>query len=272
MSGAEMEYPYSSEDAPLVRVGKVPFTVSNLDDATKSVISFATNRVGIPIRLANAYCVALAVDDSSYCSIFQGVGITYPDGAPVSWFMRRRNTLARTVRGPDLFCSVLDAGQALNIRHFFYGTTEKTLCALRDVVADKYPGAIWSGMFAPPFGAVTEALIDEAEERINRANPDIVWVALGTPKQDQIAALLAHRIDIPCIGVGAAFDFLAGTVKQAPGWIRGTGFEWVYRLAREPKRLWRRYLIGNPKFLYSAVFQSKTIPDSLDRAKGKIWE
>jgi len=135
-------------------------------------------------------------------------------------------------------------------RSFFYGDTDETLAALRESIEDKYPGHQVAGVFSPPFRALTREEDEEHVRMINEARPDVLWVGLGLPKQDRWIYEHAERLDVPvAIGVGAAFGFLSGHVKRCPAWIGGLGFEWAYRLAKEPRKLWRRSLIQGPQFL-----------------------
>ncbi|WP_230595379.1 WecB/TagA/CpsF family glycosyltransferase [Rhodococcoides fascians] len=185
-----------------------------------------------------------------------GNGVNFPDGTPVVWFMRGRTANgnhAKRVRGPSLFGEVLDRGREASLGHFFLGTDHDTLRKLVRNVSGAYPGVKISGTYDPPFGPVTEKFIDECAEKIQKTDAQIVWVALGTPKQDFVAARLAERTARPCLGVGAAFDFHAGTVREAPKWIQNCGMEWAYRLSQDPRRLWKRYLVGNFQFLYQAL-------------------
>nr|WP_254925661.1 MULTISPECIES: WecB/TagA/CpsF family glycosyltransferase [unclassified Rhodococcus (in: high G+C Gram-positive bacteria)] len=214
------------------------------------------NRLALPIRLSNAYCVALAGSDSTYRELLNGRGVNFPDGTPVIWFMRRRSAIGsepRRVRGPSLFGEVLREGRSSSLTHFFLGTDRETLSRLVRNVNEKYPGVVVSGTYDPPFAPVTEAFIDDCVEEVESSGADVVWVALGTPKQDYVAAQLARRTSRPCLGVGAAFDFHSGTVREAPEWVQKSGIEWLYRLSQDPRRLWRRYLIGNVQFLYQAL-------------------
>ncbi|MGY1740210.1 MULTISPECIES: WecB/TagA/CpsF family glycosyltransferase [unclassified Blastococcus] len=184
--------------------------------------------------------------------------VVYPDGRPIVWFMRwgRRKpgqNRPRQVRGPSLFKDVLQAGQAQGVRHFFYGTNEQTLDRLK-VAVEPLVGPIGiAGMLAPPYGSLSPQQLDEAAAVMRQSGAQIIWIALGTPKQDFVAAELASRTQLPCIGVGAAFDFLSGTTSEAPEVLRKLGLEWFYRLLREPRRLWRRYLLGNVRFLSVAI-------------------
>lgn len=241
-----------------VRVGKIDFASTTLSDATSIVIREIANKTPIPIRLSNAYCVALASEDPRYAKLFRDAGHTFPDGSPVVWFMRRRlkSKVPGRVRGPSLFHSVMKQTQSTPIRHFYLGSTDATLTALGISINSRYPDLQIAGMYSPPFTAPDSKFIEACAVQVEESNADVVWIALGTPKQDFVASLLAARVGMPCVAVGAAFDFTAGTVKEAPVWMQRSGLEWSYRLATEPKRLWRRYLIGNLRFLYSASMES----------------
>ncbi|RQM32215.1 WecB/TagA/CpsF family glycosyltransferase [Rhodococcus ruber] len=242
-------------DVMRARVGRVPFEVTTLAEAAEKVLNAGINHTAIPVRLSNAYCVALASNNPQYAALLNRDGWNFPDGTPVVWFIKRhrRFTNAQRVRGPSLFRLALDLGRRGNVRHFFLGTTDNTLTALTRRVEQDYPGICISGTYAPPFGDVDEKLISTCAEQILSSDAQIAWVALGTPKQDFLAAELAERTGRPCVAVGAAFDFVAGTAPEAPPWLQNSGFEWTYRLLKEPKRLWRRYLFGNVKFICVAL-------------------
>lgn len=242
-----------------IRVGKVPFDVSTIQGAVDRIMLAAENREGIPVRLSNAYCVALASKDSEYERLLGGHGLNFPDGAPVAWVMKARNRSnipVSRVRGPSFFFESIARSHNTQIRHFFLGTTDETLSSLVRTLKSEYPELNVAGTYAPPFAPLSESFIQDCYERIKESRADIVWVGLGTPKQDFVAAQLAARLDVPCAGVGAAFDFAAGTVREAPAWIQRSGTEWLYRLMSEPKRLWKRYLFGNARFIYSALAES----------------
>ena len=150
---------------------------------------------------------------------------------------------------PSLFRAVIDQGQTRGVRHFLLGATEDTLAALREALHVHYPGATIAGSYAPPFAPYSRESIAEWCEVVRESQADLVWVGLGTPKQDYAVNDLASELSRPCVAVGAAFDFVAGTVDEAPERLHGSGLEWLYRLASEPRRLWRRYLFGNLAFL-----------------------
>ena len=246
---------------PVTDVGGVPFQVSTLEDACDWLLTSAIpRRNGLNVRLANAYNVALASSDSDYKELLTEEGVNFPDGTPVVWFMRLRRgrQRARRVRGPSLFPLTLRESVSHGTKHFFLGGSPRTLSQLEAKVRSACPGIIIAGTYSPPFAAITEAYIFDCAERVRASGADIVWIGLGTPKQDRLGAALAREVPTVSVNVGAAFDFLAGTVREAPDWVQRSGFEWLYRLASEPTRLWRRYLVGNLQFLVAAVSGLKT--------------
>lgn len=259
-----MEEANKEECGPVVHVGGIPFQVSSLESATQTVLRLSSQKRAVSIRLANAYCVAVAEKDTDYRRLLVSDGINFPDGTPIVWFMRRTSLgrrVAGRVRGPSLFSSVLDSGREQGTRHFFLGATAETLTTMIERVAERYPGIEIAGSYAPRFGPVDSEFVSHATRKILDARPQIVWVALGTPKQDFATVKLAASTQLPCIGVGAAFDFMAGSVPEAPSWMQNSGTEWMFRLLSEPRRLWRRYVFGNVTFLY-AVYRASGLSRS----------
>lgn len=238
-------------------VAGVPFAVSTLDDAADWLIhEAARSRLPVNVRLANAYNVALADKDPSYAQLLREQGINFPDGTPVVWVMNCRrggSAFAGRVRGPSLFAAAMRQSATSGVRHFLLGTTERTLAALTTHLTNSYPGITIAGTYSPPFAPADENFLDQCEAEASRSNPDLIWVGLGTPKQDHVGTALAERLRIPTVNVGAAFDFAAGTLREAPVWVQNSGWEWLYRLACEPRRLWRRYVFGNARFLLAVA-------------------
>lgn len=238
-------------------VAGVPFAVSSLDEAVEWLVAEAApQRIAVNVRLANAYNVALADDDAEYAALLSDHGINFPDGTPVVWYMNRRSGpagRAERVRGPSLFVEAIARSATFGTRHFLLGSTEETLASLTSTLQSMHPTLNIVGAYSPPFAPVDESFIEACEAEIRDKEPDIVWVGLGTPKQDVVGTHLAARVGVPTVNVGAAFDFAAGTVREAPVWIQRSGFEWLHRLASEPRRLWRRYLFGNLRFVVAAT-------------------
>lgn len=240
-------------------VAGVPFQVTNLLDAVDWVVNVAAiQHRPVNVRLANAWNVALAHDDADYRELLTAHGINLPDGSPVIWFMnwqrhRARSTPAGRVRGPSLFTQVMEQSVRSGTRHFLLGGSQATLDALVEALHYKYPGVRVVGTYSPPFAPVTDDYIADCVDHITSSQPDLVWVGLGTPKQDIVGTALASELSVTTLNVGAAFGFTAGTVGEAPQWMQRSGLEWLYRLTSEPRRLWYRYTYGNVRFLYVAI-------------------
>jgi len=177
--------------------------------------------------------------------------LTVPDGMPLVWAMRTWGVkLNDRVYGPDTFELCMQRSEQCGFRHFLYGSTEETLATLRTRLRTLYPEAEIVGGYAPPFREMSEQEENTVVEMINRSGANVLWVALGAPKQELWIDRIAARLTVPVLAaVGAAFDFHAGTVKQAPDWMQDHGLEWLYRLVQEPGRLWFRYCYYNPLFV-----------------------
>lgn len=246
-------------DAPLFdasNVGGVPFLVSSPDEASDWLISVAAvERIPVNVRLANAYNVALASKDSAYRRLLTDQGMNFPDGTPVVWFMNMSRSARRAerVRGPSLFIRTIRESVPKGTKHFLLGAKPETLTLLENSLLASYPGIVIAGSYSPPFAPVDKEYVKDCADKVRTSDADLVWVGLGTPKQDFLGTALARELSLTTVNVGAAFDFAAGTVREAPYWIQRSGFEWLYRLLSEPRRLWRRYVFGNARFLTVAI-------------------
>jgi N-acetylglucosaminyldiphosphoundecaprenol N-acetyl-beta-D-mannosaminyltransferase len=190
-----------------------------------------------------------------------------PDGIAPVWIARLRGH-REAVRspGPEIFAEFLNRANLNGNSSYFFGDTEHTLAALTEAVKAKYPGHRVAGSFSPPFRPLTPAEDQDIIDRINDAQPDVLWVALGLPKQDIWIHERLSRLKVPvAVGVGAAFAFIAGTVPRCPEWIGRAGFEWVFRLLAEPKKLWRRDFFDGPLFIYQAGLELFRNEPSTDR-------
>lgn len=238
----------------------IPFAVTSLAEASNLLCRSAIEaQGGADIHLLNAYSIALAERDMDYRDCVVRSSCNLPDGKPLSVLTRMSKARLAQVRGPSFFEKVMDEGRVLGVRHFLLGSTPETLAALKVSLETRYPGVSIVGTLSPPFRASTEAEVKERDATLMSSLPHIVWVGLGTPKQDFEARRLARDCSVVAVAVGAAFDFSAGTKREAPPWVRTIGAEWLYRLAAEPRRLWRRYLIGNLVFVW-AVVRPRRIP------------
>lgn len=247
-------------DAPRRRVGEIDFTVLPLAEAVDGVIAASENvavlgRPGLAVHFCNAYNVALAHSDRSYADRLANADVVFSDGVPITWVGRRAYPdLAEQwerVYGPDVMRGVFAANATP--KHYLLGGSPETLEALQARLRDEYPGAQIVGAESPPFRSASYDELQQRDRRIRDSGATIVWVGLGTPKQDAEVQRLAASLPVVAMAVGAAFDFLAGTKAQAPVWMQRSGTEWAFRLASEPKRLGRRYVWGNSVFAAEAV-------------------
>jgi N-acetylglucosaminyldiphosphoundecaprenol N-acetyl-beta-D-mannosaminyltransferase len=184
--------------------------------------------------------------------------MTVPDGQPLVWALQALgHGAASRVYGPDLMARYCERSAATGVRMFLYGgRTQEALIQLHDALCERYPGLKIVGGYSPPFRDLDDDEVTEVIGAINASKAEVVWVGTGQPKQEKWMVEMRDRLDAPILaGVGAAFDFHAGIVPQAPAWMQRVGLEWSYRLAREPRRLWRRYARYNPRFVIGFVRQ-----------------
>lgn len=247
---------------PTRLVGPVPFRVVAFPDAVRAVLDSSdlmpSLGSGVGVHFANAYTVALADTEPRYAQLLARPGsVAFTDGVPVAWVGRRAYPEVAgawdRVYGPDVMEAVLAASSSSGPRHYLLGGAPGTLASLREQIARRWPEAVVVGAESPPFRALSVAEVGAQDSRIRESGATIVWVGLGTPKQDHEVARLARELPIVAMAVGAAFDFIAGLKPQAPLWMQRSGTEWAFRLASEPRRLARRYLWGNPRFLVAAA-------------------
>lgn len=189
--------------------------------------------------------------------IVNAAGMTTPDGMPLVWLSRLagHHDVSR-VYGPDLMLAEMQSSVARGHKHFFYGGRAGVAGRLADVMRRRFPGLQIVGTLTPPLATAAELCNPETAGSINRAAPDVVWVGISSPKQEFWMACMRPLLEAPVlIGVGAAFDFHSGNQAQAPGWMQRASLEWLFRLVHEPRRLWRRYLVDNPWFLFELARQ-----------------
>jgi N-acetylglucosaminyldiphosphoundecaprenol N-acetyl-beta-D-mannosaminyltransferase len=212
----------------------------------------ATHRRGY-ICLAAAHGLTEAQHDSELRRIYNESWLTTPDGMPLVWLGPRG---VERVYGPDLMLAVCEAGRATGLRHYLCGGLPGVAELLGEKLTARFPGLAIVGTYTPPFRELNALEGAEFRTDVARTRPDVVWVGLGTPKQERFMAAHWRELDAGVlIGVGAAFDFHAGRVRQAPRWIQRSGFEWLFRLCTEPRRLGSRYLKTNPSFALRVLLQ-----------------
>jgi N-acetylglucosaminyldiphosphoundecaprenol N-acetyl-beta-D-mannosaminyltransferase len=226
-----------------------------LEAAVDCLRAFAEGGGGRSVHLCNAYTLALAQRDPEFAAALERGDLNLIDGTPLAWVARSAGFghINGPVRGTDLFLATAAAGRAWGLRHYLYGSTPEVVSALAERLAIHAPGIEIVGVESPPFRPLSDREEAELVDRVRSTRTDMVWVGLGTPRQDLFVDRFRDRLGASLVAVGAAFDFLAGAKRQAPGWVQGSGVEWAFRLATEPRRLWRRYLIGNLLFLTGVV-------------------
>lgn len=179
-----------------------------------------------------------------------------PDGAPVAWMMRRQGvTSQQRINGPDLMWRYCEQAAQRGEAIYLYGGTGETLVLLQRRLCEAFPGLVIAGAVSPPFRPPAPDELARDVAAINASGAGTVWVSLGCPKQEQWMAAQRGQVRAVMIGVGAAFDYHAGTLRRAPPWMQRSGLEWLHRLASEPRRLWRRYLVTNSLFIWGVVKQ-----------------
>jgi N-acetylglucosaminyldiphosphoundecaprenol N-acetyl-beta-D-mannosaminyltransferase len=220
-------------------------------ETTAAVVDMALSNAGGMVCVANVHMLMEAFDDRDFRRLVNSADRVTPDGVPLVAALRRAGvTQAERVYGPTLTPAVCARAEQLGLKVGFYGGTDDVLAALGSELRSRYPKLDIAYLHAPPFRALSESEDAEVVDAIRASGVKILFVGLGCPKQERWMAV--HRAPLDCVmlGVGAAFDFLAGRKRQAPSWMQGLSLEWLFRLATEPRRLWRRYLIGNSRFLY----------------------
>jgi N-acetylglucosaminyldiphosphoundecaprenol N-acetyl-beta-D-mannosaminyltransferase len=241
----------------------------HLTAARDLVLAAARGRQGAYVCFCDVNSVSCARRDPAHRAILNRSFLTTPDGMPLVWLGRRSGHRGvGRVYGPDLLEAVCAATAGTELTHFFYGAGPGTAPALAEVLTKRFPGLRVAGTHTPPFRELDETEARALEQRIRALRPDFFWVGLSTPKQEKFMAAFAPRLEAGVmLGVGAAFDFLSGRVRQAPRWVQRSGLEWLFRLCTEPRRLAPRYLKNNPLFLLRIAAQRtglKKYPLSID--------
>ncbi len=225
--------------------------VTNMQQSVKQLTENRKAYIGQYICISNVHTTVMAYEDPGYQNIQNQAAMALPDGKPLSLVSRMRGyRQAARVAGPDLMQEILSLSVDRGDSHYFYGSTPETLVALRKQIEQQYPGIHIAGMFSPPFRPLSEEEDAEIVEQIRESGADYIWVGLGAPKQEKWMYEHKDCFNGIMLGVGAAFDFHAGTVKRAPRWMQEWCLEWLYRLSQDPKRLYKRYFFTNIKFMW----------------------
>ena len=229
----------------------VRFCVSRIEEAVHHVINHLDSLKGEYICFSNVHTAVMAKENKEYADVLNSAAYVFPDGAPIANLeIKKGYSGVERVAGPDFMDNMFRDTQYTGISHYFYGSTEETIESLKERLSKRYPGIDIRGFYSPPFRPLTPEEDAEDIRRINESGADIVWIGLGAPKQEKWMSAHKGQLNAVMMGVGAGFDFHAGTIKRAPKWMRRIGLEWLYRLFKDPVRLYKRYIVTNIKFFW----------------------
>ena len=223
---------------------------TSYEEVTEAILEMAESGSGGMVCVATVHMTLEAVDDDGFRRIVNAADRVTPDGVPLVWALRLLGLpRAERVYGPSLTPALCERAAARGIPVGFYGGRPEVLDALTAALAARFPGLRVAFAMSPPFRDLTPEEDRDVSGAIEASGARILFVGLGCPKQERWMAAHRDALSCPMVGVGAAFDFLAGAVRQAPPFLQRMGLEWLFRLLAEPRRLWRRYLVGNPRFV-----------------------
>lgn len=237
-----------------------------------------TAEPGAYVCLTNVHTTVESQRSAALRTVVDDAFLSVPDGMPLAWILRRRGYVeTEKVTGIEFIPLVAAAGLERGLRHFFYGGKPGVAVQAGLRLENLIPGTQVVGAASPPFAEAQGGWpVKELEKELLRTHPHVLWVGLGAPKQELWMAQMAERLSVPVmVGVGAAFDYLAGAKPAAPALLRHVGLEWLFRLAAEPRRLWRRYLVGNTTFLWRLAWERLTTgsgPTSVRNGRASEWE
>lgn len=224
------------------------------DEVVSRIASWAAHRQSRVVALCNVHSVVTASQEPAFQTVLSQADLALPDGAPVAWALRREGfSEQQRINGPDLTWRYLQVAEQLGQSVFFYGSTQDTLDRLMVTIKDSFPKLKIVGMESPPYRELSAEEDQAYVDQINQSGANVLFVGLGCPKQEAWMAAHRGRIKAVMLGVGAAFDYHAGTIQRAPVWMQKIGMEWFHRLLSEPRRLFKRYTVTNSIFIYRMI-------------------
>ena len=234
----------------------IPISATNPQSAMSHVLGWVNDDVGRFICVREVSSLMVCKNDPYLLALHSDASLVFPDGMPLVWIGKKRGFDVQRTCGPDFMELMMASSVERNLKHYLFGGKPGVVEKLADKIRGRYPGVDIVGKETPPFRTMTELEKEATRQRILNSGADIVWVGISSPKQDVWMHENFRQLSQTLIGVGAAFDFLSGEVNRAPVWMQRLGLEWLSRLYSEPRRLWRRYLILAPKFVWQ-VFREK---------------
>ena len=231
---------------------KMDVDVTNLASALHQVEILAVKKQGAYVCVSNVHMCIETLDSNEFEQVVNNADLVIPDGKPLSWAQKfLGHKTAEQVRGQDIMDAICASSGNKNLNIGFYGgSSDELLNTVQKALTNSYPDIQITYAFSPPFRPLTAEEDTQVVEDINNANVNVLFVGIGCPKQERWMAEHKDKLHCVMLGVGAAYDFIAGSKKHAPRWIQKIGMEWLFRLCSEPKRLWRRYLSTNPRFIW----------------------
>jgi N-acetylglucosaminyldiphosphoundecaprenol N-acetyl-beta-D-mannosaminyltransferase len=232
---------------------------TSYSDATENILNWSRQPESCYVCAANVHMLMEAYDSPEYNQVVNSADLVTPDGMPLVWLMRLKGQYGQErVYGPALMLHVLEAAARENVPVGFFGSSDQIMQLLVARIMSQFPNLRITYSYSPPFREINSDEDVEIIKRINASSARILFVGLGCPKQEKWMAEHRGKVNSVMLGVGAAFDYYAGAISQAPPWMQKMGLEWFYRLAGEPHRLWRRYLLNNPRFIVLAILDLLT--------------
>lgn len=243
--------------SPRVNILGVGVNAVCMADALDALDGWINQRQPHYVCCAPAHAVMECVDHPDLRPVYNQSGLTTPDGMPIAWLIRwAGHKQVERVYGPDLLLAACEYGLERGWRHYFYGGATGIPERLVEKLRARFPALCVAGVESPPFRELDALEQAAATQRIRGAGTDILWVGLGSPRQERWMAANVDLLGVPVlVGVGAAFDFLSENKRQAPRWMQRSGLEWLFRLFSEPRRLWKRYILGYPRFVVLVLLQ-----------------
>jgi N-acetylglucosaminyldiphosphoundecaprenol N-acetyl-beta-D-mannosaminyltransferase len=242
---------------PRANVLGVGVSAVNMDEAVQLSDRLLQENGRGYICVTGVHGVIEAQSDPMLRTILNSSFITTPDGMPTVWVGRFQGFNAmRRVYGPDYMIEICRISVERGYRHFLYGGKPGVAERLAKLLTARFPGLQVVGTFTPPFRSLTSEEEANLVGQVKEARPDVVWVGLSTPKQERFMAEYLGKLEVKLmVGVGAAFDIHTGEIKDAPDWLKRVGLQWLHRLVQDPRRLWRRYCVNNPRFIWNIGLQ-----------------
>jgi N-acetylglucosaminyldiphosphoundecaprenol N-acetyl-beta-D-mannosaminyltransferase len=233
-----------------------PIDVLDWEVAIARIQQWARERESRYVCICNVHSVVTATQDAKFGEVVREADMATPDGAPVAWMLRKLGHAGQQrINGPDLMWKYCEQAACLGQSVYLYGASDETLVILQQKLIAAFPSLKIAGAYSPPFRELTTEEDSAVVAAINDSGAGVVWVSLGCPKQEHWMASHRGRVQAVMVGVGAAFDYHAGTVSRAPLWMQRRGLEWFHRLCSQPRRLWKRYLVTNTLFIWLAIRQ-----------------